>query len=255
MQELARPPAATIRLEKIAGGTEGQVLPRLRLLVLQSGLAELLEIETHAAGDVDFGDGHEQWEPVAAVDLPAEVKDDEQRARKPRSEEQFGSQCCTASLSGNDRLVQAGKQADEGQKAADIGAPDTVLRLVGNLIESAAVVLPRAAEANMGPAHRAPNKEVRDTAEREQPIEELGAGARSFADIRQEAESDLDENTPDGTTLLVDVREPLGAHTAGGEGLHCPRAAKGTAVGDGDDGQENDDVEDRRQDGDTGLHD
>lgn len=236
------------RLEKIARNALGQSAPCLLHSVPLREFAQLLNVHAHTARDIDLRNRHHQWPPVARLDFPEEIQHNENGAGKPLLEEVKRAQ-------GLDRCAEASGDTDAGKEDADVGTDDTVLSAVWDLIESAAVVLPRAAEANMGPAHRAPNKEVRDTAEREQPIEELGAGARSFADIRQEAESDLDENTPDGTTLLVDVREPLGAHTAGGEGLHCPRAAKGTAVGDGDDGQENDDVEDRRQDGDTGLHD
>lgn len=104
----------------------------------------------------------------------------------------------------------------------------------------------------MGHAARAPDEEVREAREREQPVEDVEP-VLGHAEVAQEAERQLDDDAVDGPAGLVDIREELGRHAALGHRLHGARRAEGARVGDADDRDGDDGVEDGRQDGDAGV--
>ena len=55
----------------------------------------------------------------------------------------------------------------------------------------------------------------------------------------------MDDDAPDGTTLLIDVGKEFGTHSCGTHGLHCSGGGEGTRVRDRDDGDGDYRVEDR----------
>lgn len=104
----------------------------------------------------------------------------------------------------------------------------------------------------MSGADGAPNEEVGQARQGKQPCED-GALFCGLANERQEAECDLNDDTPDRTTAAVDIGEELGSHTSLGHGLHRTGGAKCARVGDRDDGQGDDGVEDGGKNFDTSI--
>lgn len=148
--------------------------------------------------------------------------------------------------------VEGSDQAQGTQAKTDPAANNAECRLVGDLVQRVALSLPGAAETDVGGADGAPNKEVGQTRQGQQPRED-GALLGSLADESQETEGDLNHDTPDRTTLAVNIGQKFGSHTALRHGLHSTGRAKGTRVGDGDDGQSDDGVEDGRKHIDTSI--
>lgn len=101
---------------------------------------------------------------------------------------------------------------------------------------------PRFSEANVAETYTGPHEEIRETRKGEQPVEDLGTHFR-LVDERQETESDLQDDTPDGTALLVNVGECLGGHSVHCECLDGTGGSKGARVGDTDDGEGDDGIE------------
>lgn len=104
----------------------------------------------------------------------------------------------------------------------------------------------------MSQADGAPDEEVGETGEGEEPAEDSAAVGR-LSDEGEETKGDLDQDTPDGTALLVDVGEEARSHTALGHGLHRAGGTEGATVGDGDDGNGDDGVENGRKNLDAGI--
>ena len=99
----------------------------------------------------------------------------------------------------------------------------------------------------MGEADGAPDEEVGDAGEGEQPVEEGEAAVAGLHHESEEAEEDLDDHAPDRAAVLIDVRKELGAHAVGCECLHRARAAEGAGVGHGNNGDGDHRVEDGRE--------
>lgn len=112
--------------------------------------------------------------------------------------------------------------------------------------------LPGGAEADVRGANRAPDEQVGQPGQREQPRED-GALVGCQADEGQQAKGNLQHDAPDRATLAVDVGHDLGSHTTLRHGLDGPGRAEGAGVGDRDDSQGDDDVEDGGENLDTGV--
>ena len=104
----------------------------------------------------------------------------------------------------------------------------------------------------MAGADRAPDKEVGQTREGEEPAED-GAALGGLANESDQTEEELDDDAPDGAAGLVNVREEAGGHTALGKSLHGTGRAERARVGNADDGNGDDGVEDGGKDLDTGV--
>ena len=98
-----------------------------------------------------------------------------------------------------------------------------------------ALSFPPCAEADMAEADAAPDEEIGKSSQGEQPAEDLRAN-RSLLNEGEKAEKQLNDNTPDRATLIIDVSEEPWAHAIGGHGLHCTCRAKCARVGNADDG-------------------
>ena len=138
------------------------------------------------------------------------------------------------------KLAQMHKTAKKNTK---VGTPGTILREIWNLIQGAAVVLPRLAEANVGDEDGAPDEEIRNTGQGQKPVEELCPGVRCLVDIGQQSECQLDDDAPERTAFLIDVGEEPRGHATCGKSLHCPRAAKCAGVRDREHGNGDDEIE------------
>lgn len=106
--------------------------------------------------------------------------------------------------------------------------------------------LPGLAETDVGGANGAPDEEVGQTGNGKQPGED-GALFCGLTNEGQEAEENLNNNAPNGPTASVDISQDLGSHTSLGHSLHCTRGAEGARVGDRDDREGDDGVEDGRK--------
>lgn len=99
---------------------------------------------SHARVDIDILDSDEKWsvfwsdEP--AVDLPHQVKEDDQGTGKVELEEGIGIQVRTADWIQGD--VELGHEGNNGDEDADIGAPDATRGSEGELVQGVTVVLP-----------------------------------------------------------------------------------------------------------------
>lgn len=104
----------------------------------------------------------------------------------------------------------------------------------------------------MGKADGTPDEEVGQTRKSQEPGEN-GALVSCNTDVCQDAKGQLEEDTPDGAAFLVDVGQHLGHHTTL---CHCLQSASrtiGARVGNTDDGDGDNGVEDMREDLDTGI--
>ena len=91
-----------------------------------------------------------------------------------------------------------------------------------------------------------PQEEEAQTGQRKKPAKDGVAGVR-LANVRNAAKGDLDDDAPERTTLLIDVHQEFGTHSSRSEGLHSPRTAISTGIGDRDDGDGDDCIENGRQ--------
>lgn len=76
-----------------------------------------------------------------------------------------------------------------------------------------------------------------------------------LVDERQHAKRQRDRHTPYGAALLVDIPQEAGRHAAQRERLHGAGGTVDAAVGDGDDGDRDNGVEDGGQARDAGVFD
>lgn len=151
-----------------------------------------------------------------------------------------------------ERAVKGSNQAQNAERQADPATPDTTSRLVGNLIKRVSVGLPGIAEANVRGTNGAPDEKVGETGERQEPRED-GALVGSQANEGQQTKSDLQQHTPNWATLAIDVGHELGSHATLSHCLDGTGRAESARVGDRDDGEGNNGVEDRRENLDTGV--
>jgi hypothetical protein len=104
----------------------------------------------------------------------------------------------------------------------------------------------------VGKANAAPDKEESKTGKSEKPVED-GTALLGLANVGQETESKLDKDTPERTTLVVNVSQELGGVAALSHGLHGSGRTESARVGDRQDGDGDDSVEDGGKDLDLGV--
>lgn len=102
----------------------------------------------------------------------------------------------------------------------------------------------------MSVAYGTPGEEVRETGDGQQPSEN-GASLGSLVDVGETAEKESDDQTDVRATVLVDLGSPFRSHSADAQSLHGTGGTEGTGVGDGDDGQSDDRIENGGKDFDT----
>ena len=192
---------------------------------------------SHARIDIDVSGSDEEWavgradEP--AVNLPAQVEEDQQRPGKVELEKGGGVE-----VGASDRVqcdVELGDQGDDVDQDAQPRAPNTELGLVGKFVDGMAVVspsrtlcqqgrsqdenwnsdflvdLPGLAKANMSKCDGGVDKEDGETRQRQEPVED-GAAVGCQVDECQAAEEELDYDDRDRAALFIDVGQDLGSH-------------------------------------------
>ncbi|CAG9989383.1 unnamed protein product [Clonostachys byssicola] len=178
--------------------------------------------------------------PVAGADLPAQVQNDGDGRGQ------------IWGVTYVESVVEGGHEGNDGEEDTDVASNNTVGALEGNELGRDALDLEGSAHANMGQADGSPDQQVGETSESQEPAEDITALA-GLANEGQETECELDENAPEGTTLGVDVGEEPGGHTALGHGLHGAGRSEGAGVGDTEDGDGDDGVEDGGEDLDASV--
>lgn len=144
------------------------------------------------------------------------------------------------------RRVELRKQAHHVQHQPRPAAPRPHQRPERQLAHIPALHAPRVAEAQVGGAHAAPDEEVGQPGQRQQPVEHGGARG-GLVDEGEEAEEDLEDHGGQGAAALVDVGETGRRHAVGGQRLEGAGAAEGGRVGDGEHGDADDGVHDGGQ--------
>ena len=234
-------------LEQAAYNAEGQIA-QLLLLARDAGhLLQLLDVHAHAGRDVHLAGGDEHA-PLPGPNLVDEVEEADERGGEIVLEEGVGSGLRADGVEG---CVERSHDAEKGEADADVGADDAGLGTVRDFLERAAGCAPAGSEADVGEADGAPDEEVGDAGEGEEPVEEGEAIVTGLDYECEEAEEDLDDYAPDRATVLIDVGEEFGRHAVGCECLHRAGAAEGAGVGNGKHGDGDHCVEDRWEDRDT----
>lgn len=225
--------------------SDGVVFLPLRQVVVQSGV-------THIAEDVHVLDLEEPDTALqlgvlvqVAVDTPADHESDDDGQGEVVLEEDHGAH-------GGNGDVEGGHETQEDEEEADGTADDAERRGEGQLLDVAAVVLPGLTETDVCETDAAPDEEVGDTGQSQQPGED-GLALRGLVYEGQEGERDLQGDTPDRTALLVDVCEELGGHLVLCQSLDGTAGSVGGRVGDTEHGEGDDGVHDGGQAADTGL--
>lgn len=215
---------------------------RLDLAHEASSLGDILLVISelaHVGDDVHVSDADPKL-PLASPDLPAGVQSEDDRSGKVGLEE-VGSVRLAAN--GEEGDVELGNKTDDIKEETNVTADDTVLGLVGELLDSATRVCPTLAETNVGKVNATPNEEVGKTGKRQEPGEENAAGGCQVNEGKK-THGHLEDGGGDGTALLVNVGEELGSHATGSKSLNGAGRSEGGAVGDTDDGNCNHSVED-----------
>lgn len=150
------------------------------------------------------------------------------------------------------RHVKRGNQTDDVQNQANITTSDTHRRAVGHLLDRVALGNPGAAEPDMSEADGAPDEEIAETTQTQQPGENSTLLC-TFADESKQTKSQLNDSSIQRTALLVNMGQKARSHAALCKGLQCASRAKGARVGNTDDRKCDDDVENRGQCGDTSV--
>lgn len=104
----------------------------------------------------------------------------------------------------------------------------------------------------MGKANATPNEEESEARKGEKPVED-GTTLGRLANVGEEAESKLDEHTPERATLAVNVGQELRGVAALSHSLHGSGGTESARVGDGQDGDGDDSIEDGGKDLDTSI--
>ena len=105
---------------------------------------------------------------------------------------------------------------------------------------------PAGPETDMREAHAAPDKEIRQAREGEQPCEE-GITNVCLIDEGKQTKRKLYNDTPERSALLVNICEEMRAHTPHRERLHRTRGTVGTGIRNRKHRNGDDCVEDRRK--------
>ena len=178
--------------------------------------------------------------PLSVIQLVADEEHDHDRRSEIRLEERFGVGLASDR---EQRDVELGNEAEDVEPETDPGADGAEHGRERQVVGGAAVHGPRFAEADMREADAAPGEEVGQPGDGQQPGED-GASGRGFVDVSQAAEEQGDDEDYVGTAFGVDAGTDRGTHAACAESLHGSRGGKGAGVGNGEDREGDDRVED-----------
>lgn len=147
-------------------------------------------------------------------------------------------------------------EADDVESQSDPTSNCAKCRTVGEFVERVAIVLPCLTEADVGQTDGTVDEEVCNSGKGEQPVEEhLATTTLGLVGKRQKTENKLQDNGRNGATLFVNVGEELWCHALNCERLNGTRGGVRGRVGDADNGDGDDGVEDGGEYLDAGVGD
>lgn len=111
-------------------------------------------------------------------------------------------------------------------------------------LERVAVICPSLTESDMCETDAAPRKQCSETRQREKPVKDNSTGS-SFAHVGNRAKHDNGNGGDERTARTINVCETFGCVALFGESGQSTRASINSRETDGDDGEENDDVDER----------
>lgn len=141
---------------------------------------------------------------------------------------------------------ELGNQHETVEDETDPRANDTGLGTEGQLIQAVTLLLPRAAEEDVGTTHGTPSENRRQTRDGHHPGE--GSGLHiGGGEVAKQTQGRCNQNGGERTTLAVDVCEEPGGLALLGKGGKSTRGSVDGGVTDGQDSNQDDDIHDRRQ--------
>ena len=248
-------------LNDIMNDTSGQALFPMRCRILQRVQVE----RPHPRQQVHLRSLDEETALVSGEKLP----EDEKRDHDDCGEVFFKESLCATGGGAANRLgtqqsaldlgramrgcdtyeegyIEGGDQGDPVEGEAEVASYHTELRLERQFIQAVTLRLPAGTEANVSEVDAAPDEEIRETGKGEQPGEESRT-RRRLVDESEKPEEQLDDNAPNGATLLVNVCQEPGPHTPCRQSLHGTCGAESAGVGNTEHRQSDDCVEDGRK--------
>lgn len=133
-----------------------------------------------------------------------------------------------------ERGVECSNDGKAVEQQTERTANDATGGLVWQLVQAVTLVLPSHSEANVGQANGTPDEERRQTRKRQQPVKD-GTLVTGNTNVGKNTKSQLENDTPDGTALLVDVRKRSGPHAALSHSLEGTGGTVCARVGDTND--------------------
>ena len=243
------------RLEQRANNTQRRCLEPLAPggILLLGRQVNIQSTVTHVAHDINLL----QWDQPSTsvkrrvlvevgVDDPADEEDNNYRRSEVVLEERLST------LGGNGD-IELGNQTQAADEYTDPATNDTEGSNEGEFFDIVTVVFPCRAETDVGKADTSPDKQGADTGQGKEPVEDNTTGGGGLVDESEETEGDLENDTPKGTTGLVDIGEEPGSHATLGESLNRASRTKSSRVSDTNDGDGDDSVHDRGQTTDTSI--
>lgn len=117
-------------------------------------------------------------------------------------------------------------------------------------LESVAVICPSLTESDMCETDAAPRKQCSETRQSEKPVKDNSTSS-SFAHVGNGAKHDNGNGGDERTARTINVCETFGCVALFGESGQSTRASINSRETDGDDGEENDDVDESAKGGDS----
>jgi len=135
-----------------------------------------------------------------------------------------------------DEAEDVESQTDPGTDCAEHGSEWQV-------ISGSAILSPGLAESNVCEADGAPGEEVGETGDGKQPGKD-GSTGFGLIDVSEAAEKESKDQDDVWTTLLINACTDGWAHASSAQSLDCSGRCKGAGVGDGENTEGDDSVED-----------
>jgi hypothetical protein len=143
-------------------------------------------------------------------------------------------------------------QTEDGEAETEVGSPEAEWRGEWELVGGAALDLdPSVTETDVGEADGSPGEEVGETGQGQEPVED-GQTLWCQGDVGKETENQGEDEGRVWATVLVNLGEDLWAHTLLAKSLKGSGGSVCAGVGDRDDGEGDDGVEDGREGLDVG---
>ena len=123
--------------------------------------------------------------------------------------------------------VESGNHAKDVENETVPAASNAKDSFIGKLGFDVALLFPGSSESNMGKADAAPDEEIGQAGQGQEPVEN-GRSILRLSDESQKSEGKLDNHTPDRSTMLIYMGQERWGHSSLSECLHCAGRSEGT---------------------------